>query len=138
LQHLENYSSPRLQKHIIRILFMPPVYAIDCFGPGPPGTLSGLSVLPSKSALYDVFVWARGALNSEKWRFLSRAVAMRFNSLGAYLTIGREFYEAFCGLPRRLSRLFWICVVGRRVSGDTLPLRSRCPQLPLTRFRTAA
>ena len=23
-------------------------------------------------------------------------VAMRFNSLGAYLTIGREFYEAYC------------------------------------------
>ena len=30
-KHLENYSSPRLQKHIVRILWMPPVYAIDCF-----------------------------------------------------------------------------------------------------------
>ena len=30
-QHLANYSAPRLQKHIIRILWMPPVYAIDCF-----------------------------------------------------------------------------------------------------------
>ena len=53
-KHLENYSSPRLQKHIVRILWMPPVYAIDCF------------------------------------------VAMRFNSYGVYLTIMREFYEAYC------------------------------------------
>lgn len=28
-QHLENYTQPRQQKHIIRILFMVPVYAID-------------------------------------------------------------------------------------------------------------
>ena len=53
-KHLENYSIPRLQKHIVRILFMPPIYAIDCF------------------------------------------IAMRFNSLGHYLTILREFYEAYC------------------------------------------
>lgn len=31
MKHLQNYSSPRLQRHIVRILFMPPVYAIDCF-----------------------------------------------------------------------------------------------------------
>lgn len=30
-KHIENYSSPRLQKHIVRILLMPPIYAIDCF-----------------------------------------------------------------------------------------------------------
>ena len=29
--HLVNYSSPPLQKHIVRILWMPPVYALNCF-----------------------------------------------------------------------------------------------------------
>ncbi len=29
--HLVNYSSPPLQKHIIRILWMPPVYAVNCY-----------------------------------------------------------------------------------------------------------
>ena len=29
--HLVNYSSPPLQKHIVRILWMPPVYAVNCF-----------------------------------------------------------------------------------------------------------
>jgi len=28
-QHLENYRAPRLQRHVIRILFMVPIYAID-------------------------------------------------------------------------------------------------------------
>ena len=53
-KHLENYSSPRVQKHIIRILWMPPVYAVDCF------------------------------------------MAMRFDSIGVYLTVLREMYEAYC------------------------------------------
>ena len=29
--HLENYRAPKLQKHVIRILAMVPVYAIDCW-----------------------------------------------------------------------------------------------------------
>lgn len=29
--HLVNYSSPRVQKHIVRILWMPPIYAFNCF-----------------------------------------------------------------------------------------------------------
>ena len=53
-KHLENYSSSRMQKHIIRILFMPPIYAIDCFA------------------------------------------SIRFNSLGIYLSVFREIYEALC------------------------------------------
>jgi hypothetical protein len=40
-----------------------------------PGRLRGLSVLPSKSALCGVFVWARRALNREKRRLPARAVA---------------------------------------------------------------
>eukprot|EP01047_Picozoa_sp_COSAG01_P023247 COSAG01_NODE_1401_length_10450_cov_100.148198_15_plen_262_part_00 len=53
-KHLENYTAPRLQRHIVRILLMPPIYAIDCW------------------------------------------ICMRFNSLGKYLTVVREFYEGFC------------------------------------------
>ena len=53
-KHLVNYSSPRVQKDIIRILWMPPIYALDCF------------------------------------------VAMRFDSYGAYRTVLRELYEAYC------------------------------------------
>ena len=30
-QHLENYRMPRLQRHVIRILFMVPIYAVDCW-----------------------------------------------------------------------------------------------------------
>lgn len=53
-KHLVNYSSPRVQKHIVRILWMPPIYALDCF------------------------------------------IAIRFDSAGAYLTVVREMYEAYC------------------------------------------
>jgi hypothetical protein len=42
--------------------------------PGPPGRLSTISVLPYKSVLYGVFVWARRALNRRKRRFPARAV----------------------------------------------------------------
>jgi len=28
-QHLENYRAPRLQRHVIRILWMVPIYAVD-------------------------------------------------------------------------------------------------------------
>ena len=42
---------------------------------GPRKRLSALSVFHSKSILYGVFVWARRALNSQKWRFPARAVA---------------------------------------------------------------
>ena len=30
-QHLEHYRAPRLQRHVIRILFMVPIYAVDCW-----------------------------------------------------------------------------------------------------------
>ncbi len=30
-QHLENYRMPRLQRHVVRILFMVPIYAVDCW-----------------------------------------------------------------------------------------------------------
>ena len=30
-QHLENYRMPRLQRHVIRILWMVPIYAVDCW-----------------------------------------------------------------------------------------------------------
>jgi acyl-homoserine lactone acylase PvdQ len=43
-------------------------------GPGPSGRLSALSVSHSKSVLYGVFVWARGALNRQKCWFPARAV----------------------------------------------------------------
>jgi hypothetical protein len=39
-----------------------------------PGRLSALSVFLCKSVLYGVFVWARRALNSQKWRVPARAV----------------------------------------------------------------
>jgi hypothetical protein len=42
--------------------------------PGRPGRLSALSVFLYKSVLYGVFIWARWALNSQKRRFLARAV----------------------------------------------------------------
>jgi hypothetical protein len=42
-------------------------------GPGPPGRLSALSVLYSKSVLCGAFVWARRVLNSQKRRFPARA-----------------------------------------------------------------
>ena len=29
--HLQNYFQPRIQKHIIRILIMPVIYALDCW-----------------------------------------------------------------------------------------------------------
>ena len=35
---------------------------------GPPGRLSALSVFLCKSVFYGAFVWARRALNSQKWR----------------------------------------------------------------------
>jgi hypothetical protein len=54
MKHLNNYTSPRLQKHIVRILLMPPIYAIDCW------------------------------------------ISMRFSSMGMYLTVFREVYEAYC------------------------------------------
>ena len=41
--------------------------------PGPPGRLSALCVFLCKSVFYGVFVWARRALNSQKWRFPARA-----------------------------------------------------------------
>ena len=28
---MENYRMPRLQRHVIRILFMVPIYAVDCW-----------------------------------------------------------------------------------------------------------
>ena len=43
--------------------------------PGRRGQLSALSVFLCKSVFYGVFVWARRALNSQKWRFPARAVA---------------------------------------------------------------
>ena len=42
--------------------------------PGRRGRLSALSVFVCKSVFYGVFVWARRALNSQKWRFPARAV----------------------------------------------------------------
>ena len=30
-QHLENYRMPRLQRHVVRILLMVPIYAVDCW-----------------------------------------------------------------------------------------------------------
>ena len=36
-----------------------------------PGRLRGLSVSHRKSVFYGAFVWARGALNSERRRFLA-------------------------------------------------------------------
>ena len=42
--------------------------------PGRRGRLSALSVFLCKSVFYGVFVWARRALNSQKWRFPARAV----------------------------------------------------------------
>lgn len=30
-QHLEHYRAPRLQRHVIRILFMVPIYAVDWY-----------------------------------------------------------------------------------------------------------
>ena len=41
-------------------------------GPGRPGRLSALSVSHSKPVFYGAFVWARRALNSQKWRLLAR------------------------------------------------------------------
>jgi hypothetical protein len=38
-----------------------------------PGRLSALSVLRSKVGLHGAFVWARRALNNQKWRFPARA-----------------------------------------------------------------
>jgi hypothetical protein len=43
--------------------------------PGPPGRLSALSVPYVDRFSMVLFVWARRALNSQKWRFLPRAVA---------------------------------------------------------------
>jgi hypothetical protein len=39
-----------------------------------PGWLSAISVFLCKSVFCGVFVWARRALNSQKWRFPARAV----------------------------------------------------------------
>ena len=50
------------------------VEANNC--PGRRGRLSALSVLLCKSVFYDVFVWARGALNRQKRRFPARAVCI--------------------------------------------------------------
>jgi hypothetical protein len=41
---------------------------------GPLGRLHALTVFHSKYALHGAFVWARGAINSPKWRFPARAV----------------------------------------------------------------
>ena len=49
---------------------------IDADSPGRPGRLSGLGVSHSKSVLYGAFVWARRALNNQKWRFPARAVVL--------------------------------------------------------------
>ena len=49
-----------------------------CCCPGRPGRLSALSVFLGKSVFYGVFVWARRALNSQKWRSPARVVAERF------------------------------------------------------------
>jgi Leucine-rich repeat (LRR) protein len=45
------------------------------YRPGRPGRLSALRVFPCESVLYGTFVWARGALSSQKRRFLARAVS---------------------------------------------------------------
>jgi hypothetical protein len=42
--------------------------------PGPSGPLSALGIFHSKSVLCGAFVWARRVLNSQKRRFLARAV----------------------------------------------------------------
>ena len=42
-------------------------------GPGPPGAVKRPRVSHSKSGLYGDFVWARRALNVQKWRFPARA-----------------------------------------------------------------
>ena len=40
------------------------------------GSLRTISVFLCKSVFYGVFVWARRALNSQKWRFPARAVSL--------------------------------------------------------------
>ena len=56
--------------------------------PGPPGRLSAISVFLCKSVFYGVFVWARRALNIEKWRFPARAVAVNSTPFGGNYPTG--------------------------------------------------
>jgi hypothetical protein len=51
----------------------------DASRPGPPGRLSALRVFRCKSVFYGAFVWTRRALNSQKRRFLARAVPVIAN-----------------------------------------------------------
>jgi hypothetical protein len=90
IKHLENYSSGRMQKHIIRILFMPPIYAIDCW--------VGMRCVPH-CAPHCVLAWRSNAPTISQ-RFLARS----FESVGIYLTVIREAYEAV-GIPPHASRL---------------------------------
>jgi hypothetical protein len=59
----------------------PPARAVSstcrCSPSGPPGAVSTLRVSHSKSGLHGGVVWARGALDSKKRRFLARAVDVR-------------------------------------------------------------
>ena len=88
-----------------------------------PRRLSGLSVFLCKSVFYGAFVGARGALNSQKWRFPARAVndliagvveefpgELRMKALRVRLGFGR--IAALCCRP---STLYRICEEIRRL-----------------------
>eukprot|EP01047_Picozoa_sp_COSAG01_P055053 COSAG01_NODE_6087_length_3860_cov_2.910420_2_plen_260_part_00 len=72
--HLDNYSVPRIQRHTVRILLMPPVYSIDCWV-----SIRFNSISPYLTVVRELYealcVWSFMALMIEFLKNVARARA---------------------------------------------------------------
>jgi Ca2+-binding EF-hand superfamily protein len=72
--HLDNYSVPRIQRHTVRILLMPPIYSIDCWV-----SIRFNSISPYLTVVRELYealcVWSFMALMIEFLKNVARARA---------------------------------------------------------------
>jgi hypothetical protein len=86
--------------------------------PGPSGRLSALCVFPCTSVFYGTFVWAHGALNSQKRWFLARAAGRsspRFGQRRASSARGRLLARGGVPHPSATFRSCWNVALNRCV-----------------------
>jgi hypothetical protein len=78
--------------------------------PGRRGRFSTLGVFPCKSVFYGAFVWARGALNRQKRRFLARAATRITTASSRWTSSGSR--DGAAGHRSLITLLIWCAACG--------------------------